>query len=293
METLIKLTSRNIRVFVRDRMSVFFSFLSVIITIGLYILFLGELQFNGIRSMVGGDIPGIRPLINSWIMAGLITINAVTVSLGMLGTMVFDIEYKRFPDFIVAPVSRTVVVASYLVASWAISLLFSLAAIVAAELYILSSGGALLSALNMLKAAGVVVLTVVSSSSVLFLIMSFIKTGSAFGTLSTVLGTLIGFLTGVYVPVGVLPDIIQKVVVIVPFSHSAALLRQIFCEQPMAKVFAGAPQEVVDSYIRENGVTMYWGDTAITVPVMLAVLGGVAIVFLLLSALRLRKYKQA
>ena len=292
MDTLMKLTSRNIRVYVRDRMSVFFSFLSVIITIGLYILFLGELQFNGIKNAVG-DIPGIRPLINSWIMAGLITINAVTVSLGMLGTMVFDIEYKRFPDFIVAPVSRTMVVTSYLIASWAISFIFSLVALVAAELYVLSSGGALLSVINMLKALGIIALTVVTSSTLMFFVMSFIKTGSAFGTLSTVLGTLIGFLTGVYVPVGVLPDVIQKVVVLVPFSHSAALLRQVFCEQPMAEVFAGAPAQVLNSYIRENGVTMYWGDTAISAPAMLAVLGGVAVLFILLSALRLRRYKQA
>lgn len=291
MHVLMSLAVRNIRVYVRDRTSVFFSLLSVIITIGLYILFLGKMHIDGISRAIG-DIPGIRPLINSWIMAGLLTINAVTVSLGSLGTMINDIEHKRLPDFVVAPVSRTVVVTSYLIATWAIALAFSLAAFVGAELYILSGGGALLSACSMLKAFGIIALTVIASSTFMFFIMSFMKTNAAFGTLSTVLGTLIGFLTGVYVPVGVLPEFIQKIVVLVPFSHSAALLRQVFCEQPMAEVFSGAPKQYIDNYISENGITIYWGDTAITAPAMLAVLAGTAALFLLLSALKLRRYRQ-
>src|SRR5208283_4812582 len=109
MDTILTLASRNIRIYVRNRTSVFFSFLSVIIIIALYVLFLGKVQVDGIRKAVG-DIQGIRPLVDSWIMAGLLSVNAVTITLGVLGTMVFDIEYKRFPDFVVSPISRASVV---------------------------------------------------------------------------------------------------------------------------------------------------------------------------------------
>lgn len=296
MDTLWKLTKRNINVYARDRMSVFFSFLSVLIIIGLYALFLSRVQLNGIEGgFRGRDIPiptGIGPLINSWIMAGLLAVNTVTVSLGVLGSMVFDIEYKRFPDFVVAPVSRTTVVLSYLLSSCIISFLFSLIALAAGELYIVSSGGELLSAVSFLKVIGMLALSAASASSVMYLIMTFLKTSSAVGTLSTLLGTLIGFITGIYVPVGELPDAMRKVVDLVPFSHSAAMLRQVFCEQPMAKVFAGAP-EYMAGYIKEYGVKLYWNDTELTMGIMVAVLAGMAAVFLLLSALRLRKYKQA
>lgn len=292
MDTVLKMASRNIKIYVRDRTSVFFSFLSVLIIIGLYALFLGKIQVDNIQSQVG-DIKGISALVGSWIMSGLLCVNTVTIALGVLGTMVFDIEYKRFPDFVVAPVSRTGIVVSYLISAWVISFLFSLIALIAGELYILSCGGELLSPMNFLKVVGILALSVVSSSSVMYLLASFLKSGSAFGVLSTLVGTLIGFLTGIYVPVGVLPPAIQKLVDLIPFSHSAALLRQAFCEQPLKTVFGMAPQHVTDAYVRLNGIKLFWNDTEFTAPIMIAVLVGVAVVFLLLSALKLRKYKQA
>jgi multidrug/hemolysin transport system permease protein len=291
MSAFVMMTRRNIRVYVRNRMSVFFSFLSVIIIIALYVLFLGKVQVDSIRSVVG-DIKGIRPLVDSWIMAGLLSVNAVTITLGVLGTMVFDIEFKRFPDFVVAPISRASVVASYLLSAWIIGFLFSLIAFAAGELYIVSGGGSFLSPLAILTVLGMLALAVVSSSSIMFLVASFLKSGSAFGTLSTLLGTLIGFITGVYVPLGVLPDAVQKFVVLVPFSHSAAMLRQVFCASPLAQVFTGAPPLAKLQYMKRFGITLYWGAREVTMTTMVAVLAAVTLAFLLLSIMKLRRYKK-
>jgi multidrug/hemolysin transport system permease protein len=291
MDTILMLAWRNIRIYVRNRMSVFFSFLSVIIIIALYVLFLGKVQVDGIRRVVG-DISGIRPLVDSWIMAGLLSVNAVTITLGVLGTMVFDIEYKRFPDFVVSPISRTSVVVSYLISAWVIGFLFSLVAFVAGELYIVSGGGALLSPKEMLSVVGILALAVVSSSSIMYLLASFLRSGSAFGTLSTLLGTLIGFITGVYVPLGILPNAVQRFVVLVPFSHSAAMLRQVFCDGPLAVVFNGAPPEARLAYMKMYGIKLFWGAREISMTTMAIVLVGVTVVFLLLSVLKLRGYRK-
>jgi multidrug/hemolysin transport system permease protein len=288
MGMVMKLATRNIKVYVRNRTSVFFSFVSVLIIIALYALFLGKVQVDAIRR-VAGDINGIRPLVDSWIMSGLLAVNAVTISLGALGTMVFDVEYKRFPDFVVAPISRTGVVVSYLISAWVIGFVFSLVALAAGELYILSGGGALLDPSHLLKVVGMLALSVVSSSSVMFLLASFLRSGSAFGTLATLLGTLIGFITGVYVPLGVLPEAVRKFVVLVPFSHGAAMLRQVFCDVPLATVFGAAPPEAKLQYAKMYGINLFWGDTEISMTAMLAILAGVTVLFLLLSALKLRK----
>jgi multidrug/hemolysin transport system permease protein len=205
--------------------------------------------------------------------------------------MVFDVEYKRFPDFVVAPISRTGVVVSYLISAWVIGLVFSLIALAAGELYILSGGGALFDPPHALKVVGMLVLSVVSSSSVMFLVASFLKSGSAFGTLATLLGTLIGFITGVYVPLGILPEAVRKFVVLVPFSHSAAMLRQVFCDAPLATVFGAAPSEAKLQYAKMYGINLFWGDTEISMIAMLAILAGVTVVFLLISAVKLRRSK--
>jgi multidrug/hemolysin transport system permease protein len=142
----------------------------------------------------------------------------------------------------------------------------------------------------MLTVVGMLALAVVSSSSIMFLLASFLRSGSAFGTLSTLLGTLIGFITGVYVPLGVLPDAVQKFVVLVPFSHSAAMLRQVFCAPPLASVFHGAPPDALLQYTRMYGIRLFWGTSEISMTAMVAVLVGVTVLFLLLSVVKLRAF---
>lgn len=43
-----------------------------------------------------------------------------------------------------------------------------------------------------------------------YLIIANLKTMSAFSGLSTIVGTLIGFLAGIYIPIGLLPPYLQK-----------------------------------------------------------------------------------
>ena len=161
---------------------------------------------DGIRRVVG-DITGIRPLVDSWIMAGLLSVNAVTISLGVLGTMVSTSSTSDFPTSSWPRSAARAAVASYLISAWVIGFLFSLIALVAGELYIVR--GEAPSQSNMLTVVGMIALAVVSSSSIMYLLASFLRSGSAFGTLSTLLGTLIGFITGVYVP-GILPNAVSR-----------------------------------------------------------------------------------
>ena len=49
MRKIMALSIRNLRLFVRDKALVFFSFLSVIIILGLYVLFLGDIQVQNLN----------------------------------------------------------------------------------------------------------------------------------------------------------------------------------------------------------------------------------------------------
>ena len=62
---MINIAKRNIRLFFRDKTSVFFSSLSVIIIMSLYVLFLGDMMSNW-----EGGVTGVRFLMDSWIVAG-------------------------------------------------------------------------------------------------------------------------------------------------------------------------------------------------------------------------------
>ena len=73
MYILYQLVIRNLKLYLRDKAAVFFSFLSVIIIVFLYVLFLGAMQADNLAENFG-DIPGVDWLVASWIMAGLLTV---------------------------------------------------------------------------------------------------------------------------------------------------------------------------------------------------------------------------
>jgi multidrug/hemolysin transport system permease protein len=218
MKTTLQLTKRNLLLFFRNKAEVFFSFLSVIIILGLYVLFLSDLQVKGIKDTVG-DIEGVKALVNSWVMAGLIAVSTVTLALGALGRIVTDRENKSINDFLVAPIKRTNVFMSYILSTLTITFIISTVLFVIAELYILSSGGTLLSFIQIIEFMAIIILCVLSSSLLMLFVVSFMKNIQAFSVVSTIIGTLIGFVTGAYIPVGILPEGVQLVSNVLPVSQ--------------------------------------------------------------------------
>ena len=289
MSTVRSLTGRNLKLFFRDKASVFFSLLSVIIIIALYALFLGDIQVQNLEDGSGQTIPGAEWLVNAWIFAGILAVSTVTVSLGAYGTMVDDVHGGQIKDFFVSPIKRSQLVAGYMVSSAVISLIMNLVAFAISEAYIVLSGGDLLSPLQMLETLGILSLSIFSFSSLVCFVTSFVKSPRAFGTLSTIVGTMIGFLTGIYVPVGILPESIGTVMKFIPFTYSAVWLRQVFTAAPMEMVFNGAPAEAVKGYADMYGINLYFGDTLVTPWMMALIIAGTGLLFFALSLWRLSK----
>jgi multidrug/hemolysin transport system permease protein len=287
MQNLIK---RNLWVFFRDRSAVFFSFLSVIIIIALYALFLADTQVKSLKSMVG-DADDIRFLVDSWIMGGLLAVNTVTVSLGALAVMVRDQETKAMRDFMTAPIRRMTIVLSYIISAFIIGVVITVVGFFVMEAYIVIAGGQMLSISAMVKTLGVLLLCVINSTAMLFFITSFVRSSTAFSTVSTIVGTMIGFLAGIYVPIGVLPQGVQYIIEIFPTSHGAVLLRQLFMEAPLASVFENAPAAALEEYNKVFGVEFYIGGEPLSDQMMVLYLSVVTIVFILLSIWRVRKMK--
>lgn len=282
MNVMIK---RNLKVFFRDRAAVFFSMLAVIIIIGLYALFLGNVWM--------GELPeeGGRLLIDGWLISGLLAVTSVTTTLGAFGIMVEDRALKIAKDYYAAPISRGKITLGYLISVLIIGLVMSVFALVLCEAYILLSGGELLSLTSMAMALGVIILAALSSTAMMGLIVSFFKSRNAFTAVSTVVGTLVGFVAGIYLPIGTLPGAVQTVVKVFPVSHAAALLRQIFMQPQTAAVFAGAPAGAVSGFNEMMGVSLKLGDLSVTPLMSILFLVGSAILFCSLAIVSMSRKK--
>ena len=112
---MFDLISRNRKVYTRDRLAFFMSFLSVIILILVYQVFLGQIQIDAIKEALGSDTASSDTIkmVNYWLISGLTTIISMTSTLGVFGVMVSDKEKKLSEDFKVSPISNFKVELSY------------------------------------------------------------------------------------------------------------------------------------------------------------------------------------
>lgn len=281
---MIAFTKRNLKLFFRDRSAVFFSLMAVFIVVGLYVLFLGDVWTGSLS-----ELEDASTLMNCWIVAGLLIVTSVTTVLGALGMLVDDRALGMIKDFSTAPVKSGVLTMGYIVSTVCIGMVMSLVTLVLGEVFLYTQGASLLAPVKVLEVIGIVFLSTLSNTAMLLFLVSFFKSTKAFGTASTIIGTLIGFLTGIYLPIGQLPDAVQTVVKCFPPSHSAALLRQIFMEDQLEISLASIPAEYVAEYRQEfsemMGVTYSFGEKTLENWVSVVILLAAAVIFFALTIL--------
>lgn len=283
---LLSLISRHTKVFRRNRMLVFFSMLSVIIVIALYAVFLQKTQLDAIEQLVPVT-KSIEIMVNEWMVAGLLSIIAVTTTLGVFGIYVKDLETKTTADFLATAVSRSKIQLSYVISALIVGFTISMMAFICCEVFLIATGGALLSWSAMIKVIGILLLSILLSSTINLFLVLFVKTQTAFSTLSTIIGTVIGFLCGVYVPIGALPSYVQSIIHFFPISHTTVLLREVFMNDSIHHVFEGnAPY--AESYMLQYGV-MYEGISLETS--LLFIFGTIMVVGMLAMMVFSKQYK--
>ncbi len=284
---MIAFTVRNLKVFFRDKSAVFFSLLAVFIIIGLYALFLGDVWVNSLT-----EVTNARFLMDSWIMAGLLAVTSVTTTMGAFGTMVDDSSKKISKDFYSSPVRRSSLAGGYILSAYIIGVIMSIVALIIVEIYIVINGGALLSLLSVIKVLGLILLSTFTNTALVFFMVSFFKSQNAFATASTIIGTIIGFLTGIYLPIGQLPETVQTVIKVFPISHAAALMRQIIMQAPLKDAFASAPDVYRTDFEETMGVIFKLGGHTVTALESVLVLLITALVFYALAIINISRKRK-
>ncbi|GLI25801.1 ABC transporter permease [Agromyces rhizosphaerae] len=288
MNVVRALVARNLRLFFRDRLNVFFSLLGAIILFGLYTLFLSNLQTGNLAD----DLPGattqeVQAFVDSWMFAGIVLITTVTTGLGALVSLVDDGQSGRFRDFLVAPLQRGQLVLGYLIAAVLISLVLSGVVFVISLLYLGFLRGAWLPPDALLRSVGVIVLSCIAFTSFSALIVSFVHTSGAFSALATIVGTVLGFVAGAYLPMGLLPPGVASILSAMPFAQAGMLLRREFSDETLEVMTAGAPG-AAEPLRLFFGLDLVVGDWAVPVGFVVAVMVAIAVACTALSAVRIR-----
>lgn len=296
--TILRLVKRNILVYTRDRSNIFYSLLSMIIIIGLMALFLGNMNTENVVSLLaeyGGsrntalDQGNAKQLVLMWTLGGIVVVNSVTITLAMVGIMVEDEDRNRLASFYVSPVNRLVFVLGYIISAIVMGIIMCILTVGIGEAYVLLSGGEVFTFNQLGKILLLIILNVFTSSCFMFLIASFVHSTSAFAGVSTIVGTLVGFLAAIYLPMGMLPSHIQKVLKIFPLLHGSSLMRSVFTEEAIKDTFLNCPIELIDGYKEAMGITFTWNGTIVDNKIKVAFMVISGIIFITISALVQRK----
>jgi multidrug/hemolysin transport system permease protein len=165
----------------------------------------------------------------------------------------------------------------------------SLFTLVLAEIYIVIEGGEIMSFVTLLKVLMLILLGDFVNTSIVFLLVTLFKSENAFSTASTIIGTVIGFLTGIYLPIGNLPTAMQWVVKLFPVSHATSLFRSVMMEESIKTGFAGIPAEYLTEFKEMMGVYYKFGDYKVSNTVSIIILVVTGIIFYLLAVLSMSR----
>lgn len=278
---IVSFVQRNNKIFLRNKLNVFFSLLTVMIVISLYTLFLQKLQLDSIEAVIPLTNE-IKVMVNEWMVSGVISITAVTTTLGVFGIYIRDLETKVRADFLTTTISRPAILFSYCMSSFMIGFIFTMLAFIFCQLFLVASGGEWLTWAEVAQVIGLIVISVLLSSVLNLFVVSFITTQSAFATINTMIGTFIGFLCGVYVPMGVLPSFVQSIIHFFPISHTTLLFRQIFMSESIDTVFP--THDAANDYMIQFGVQYEVGNLTIEPWMSLLFIGATIIIFGAISA---------
>ena len=284
---MISFVSRNLKVFFRDKTAVFFSLLAVLIVLGLYIFFLGVVWIDSFP-----NIKGVKNLMNCWIIAGLIGVTSVTANMGAFGTMIEDKSKNKIKDFYVSPIKKSKIVGGYIISSFIVGSMMSVVTLIISQIYLVYSGVDVLNFKELTEVFLIILMTSLSNSAMILFIVSLFSSEKAFSTASTIVGTLIGFITGIYLPISMLPDSVQIIVKLFPTSHGISILRQIFMKKQMDISFADVPTNYINEFKESMGVVYYINDKLVSNTTIVFILIASTIIFFFLAVLILYKKKK-
>ena len=270
MNQIIELTKRNIRLFLRDRATVFFSFLSSAILVALYFLFIANFFMQGFEqsdsTLSASDINFVVYL---QMMAGVLILNSLSLSLGAFITAAKDFESRRTDNFLLTPLSVGKLLVSYLLSGFIVSFTLNALTWCGSALLIGILTGQFITAVTLFSGFGVLAAASAISSAIMILITAVIRSSGALAVISGISGTFLGFLCGIYIPYAGLGESTAKVGSLLPYTHLTIWFKRIVLGDAFEKL--NIAEEWIEPLMDEVFSAMNLGLVGldISLPVML------------------------
>lgn len=311
-EQLGKLTKRHLLVFFNNRMRVFFTLMVPFIVFVIYIFFLRNLELMTVKDVFSDsaidELKNFDPsgntavnryvgaILDSWMLSGIMAFSTLTISLQTNNIIVSDKENGINRDFASSPVSNTVLIISYFLFSFIVTLLVSLIFLVVCFIYLACLAEFWLTFVDVLTILGVLLYSTVNSVLFTVFICSFVSKDMTMVSILTVFSSAIGFLIGAYMPFYMMPAAVQNVCCFIPGTYCCSLFRYSFLATPITEAsnyIVGLDpvngQAIIEGLTGNFGYNLEFFGMSVTPEIQAAIIAGFTVLLVVLNLITGKK----
>lgn len=282
---------RHLKLFLKNPFNILLSFLSSLVIISLYFLFIRDFTIQAVSDY--GFVSSYNELFVDRLMtSGLLIVVGATSVLSIVFIFVKDYCSGIIKDFMVSPVSYIKIIYSYFFASFIVSMVITLLVYLGIQVFF----GVVYEDVNSFSttifSVFILFLSNIISSLLMLIVGLFIRSFTSFSTFETLYGVVIGFFTGVYIPIGYYPTLIKNIFFYFPLCQTTSLLRNIQTSVIVDKILDSYPKSQHDILYNTFGVHLTFCDVAISLKdqLVIVIVAIILLNFIVLFIIYLRRY---
>lgn len=256
------LTKRHLKMIFSNKIRMFYTLMVPIIILIIYIIFLRNMELTAVENELlkrGIDVKNaelmkhISTIVDAWMLSGIVSISAVTISLQTNSLIVEDKENGVNKDFVSSPINKNILIASYFLYNFVITFFLTFLVLLTSFIFLAVYGEMYLNFTDIIMMIGTVFLTTIPTTLLTVFICIFIKTEPVLASVIAIFSAAIGFLTGAYMPISMLTKPIQYLCAFIPGTYSTSLIRFSYLDSPINNLA---------SYLKANPALLPSGETA-------------------------------
>ncbi len=284
MNGLLYISSRNVKMFFRDKGMFFTSLITPLILLVLYATFLSNVYrdsfTSGISSFISIDEKLINGAVASQLLSSLLAVSCITVAFCSNLLSVQDKTNNTVSDMLISPLKRSTLALGYFVATFFITVIICLITAAAGLIYVYFVGW-YLSISDIILIFFDVILLALFGTSLSSVVSFFLSTQGQMSAVSAVISAGYGFICGAYMPMSQFPDGLRDALSFLPFTYGTSLLRNHCMNGAFEEMKnAGVPDAAVDSLRDAVDCNIYFSDKVVGTDVMYTVLVLSVLVFI-------------
>lgn len=190
MKTLIY---RHLKLFFRNPVNIILSFLSSVVILSLYFLFIRDFTIKAVADY--GFVSQYNELfVDKLMTSGLLIVIGATSVLSIIFIFIKDQYSEIIKDFLVTPISYTKIVYSYFCSAFIVSMIITLLALIGIELFFIFAHQSFNSIPTILYSLLIITCSNIISCLLILIIAFSINNFTSFSTFETLYGVVIVFL---------------------------------------------------------------------------------------------------